>query len=560
MRSLARRAALGALVLVFACSRPQPPAPGQAPPPTAATAWKPFELGTWHRAVSTRNADAQRAFDQGLIWAYAFNHDEAMRAFDEAARLDPQLAMAAWGIALVNGPHINNPFVDEAHGKAAWEALGRARALASGASDVERALIDALGARYAMPQPVDRTALDRAYADAMRAVHARFPDDPDVATLTAEALLDVHPWDQWAGDGSPKEGTREILALLEHAQKLAPQHPGALHLWVHSFEASPTPERAAAAAEALRTLVPDSSHLVHMPGHIDVRLGKWALGADTNEKAIAADERYLARKPHIGFYALYMLHNVHFLAFTAMMEGRSAVAIARCDEVVRALPPEKVREAPLLMDSFQTVALDARKRFGHWDEILATPAPLPEFPVASAYWHSMRAIALAATGKLDGAAQERAAFTALLAKVPKDALWGSNTAQDVLAVSVPYVDGEIAYARHDLATAVAKLTEAVRLEDALKFDDPPPCTVPSRHALGAVLLEAKRPAEAEVVYRADLRRFPENGWSLAGLAKALAAQGRKDEAGPVDARARAAWARADVPMGASCACVKVAAR
>jgi len=538
-------------VAIAGCTAP----PADAPQNASDASWKPFNLGTHHRAVTTRSAEAQLAFDQGLIWSYAFNHDEAMRAFGEAARLDPDLAMAYWGVALVNGPHINNPFVDEAHAKAAWEALAKAREHQASANEVERALIDALGARYAMPQPADRAPLDKAYAAAMKQVYERFPQDADVATLYAESLLDVHPWDQWTPEGVPKEGTEEILAVLEHAQQLDPNHPGALHLWVHSFEASSHPERAEHAADVLRTLVPDASHLVHMPAHIDMRLGKWTQAAATNEAAMAADERYMARKPQLGFYALYMAHNVHFLAFTAMMQGRSETAIQLCDRVVRDFPPEAVRENPLFLDAFQTVGLEARKRFGHWDEILATPPFPPDFPVATAFWHFSRGVAFASTGRIDEALEERKAFVAALPAIPDEAYWGSNLAKNVLAPAVPYLDGEIAYRRGRLDEAIADLTKAVVLEDELKFDDPPPWTTPSRHTLGAVLLEAGRPREAEAVYRTDLARFPENAWALSGLAKALAASGKNGEAKAVEERFQTAWARADIPMGASCLCV-----
>lgn len=533
----------------------EPPAASAAPAaPASATTWKPFDLGTYHRPASTSSPEAQRAFDQGLIWAYAFNHDEAQRAFEEAARLDPNLAMAYWGIALVNGPHFNNPFVDEAHAKIAWEALEKAREHAKDASEVERALIDALGARYAMPQPADRAPLDVAYARAMGEVHRRFPNDADVATLHAEAILNVHPWDQWDAQGRPKDGTEDVIAALSDALRSRPDHPGALHFWIHAFEASQQPQRADQAANLLRTLVPDASHMVHMPAHIDARLGRWTAAAEANERAIAADQRYLARNPEIGFYALYMAHNVHFLGYTAMMQGREKEALARMDEILASLPPEKVRENPLFMDAFLTVGLEARKRFGRWQEIV--DAPLPEFPIATAFAHFARGIAFAAMNRLDEADEERAAFHDALPKIPKEAYFGSNSARSVMAPAVPYLDGEIAYRRGRIDEAVRLLGEAVKLEDELKFDDPPPWTTPSRHALGAVLLEAKRPEAAEAVYRADLVRYPENGWSLSGLAKALAAQRKRDEAAQVQARFEQAWARADKSIASSCLCVR----
>ncbi len=565
MRRFRLLVAVIGLAALAGCRRPAEPPPSAANAAAPATVpggapdaapWRPFDLGSYHRTITTASPAAQLAFDQGLIWAYAFNHDESQRAFEEAARLDPRCAMAYWGIALVNGPHINNPIVDAGHAKAAWDALAEATARAGAASPVERALIEALAARYAWPQPGDRAPLDAAYARAMADVRRRFPDDADVATLYAEAMMDTRPWDQWTHDGQPQPGTAEILAALEAAQALAPDHPGALHLYVHALEASPQPERAAAAADRLRALVPDASHLVHMPSHIDARLGKWAEAAAVNERAIAADGRYAARQPELGFYQLYMAHDIHFLVFTAMMEGRRAVAVENAREITRRVPVEKARENPLFFDAFRTVEPDTYKRFGMWEEILALPEPPPDLPVSTAFHHFVRAIALAATGRVEEARRERDLFQAALPKVPKEAFWGSNAAVAVLAPAVPYLEGEIAYREGRYDEAIAKLADAVKLEDALKYDEPPPWTTPSRHALGAVLLEAKRPAEAEAVYRADLARYPLNGWSLWGLERALEAQGREADAAAVKAQFDATWARADTPMVSSCLCVR----
>lgn len=535
-----------------------PPAPAASipeqvdPPPT----WRPFDLGPSTRPVSTRIPAAQKAFDQGLVWTWAFNHDEAERAFLEAARLDPGLAMAWWGVALVNGPHINNPSVDEAHARMAWEALQKARGLLAGASPVETALVEALGARYAWPQPADRAPLDAAYAEAMRRVRERFPDDADVAVLAAEALMDTRPWDQWTKDGKPQPGTAEVLAALERARALAPDHPGALHLTIHALEASPWPERAADAADRLRALVPDSSHLVHMPSHVDVRIGRWKAAAEANERATAADRRYQARTTEIGFYRIYMAHNAHFLAYTAMMEGRREAAVETARGVVAGMPPSFVKENAAFADAFLTVVGEARKRFGLWKEILAEKRPEPALPVSTAYDHFLRGVAHAALGQVPEAEKERAAFAAALPRIPKDFYWGSNSASEVVAVAAPYLDGEIAYRKGDLETAVRKLSEAVRLEDALKYDEPPAWTVPSRHALGAVLLEAKRADEAEAVYREDLRKYPENGWALRGLATALEMRKKASEAAAVEKRFGTAWARASIDLETSCLCVR----
>jgi tetratricopeptide (TPR) repeat protein len=525
-------------------------APSDGPTPSP---WRPFDLGSHGRPVSTQSAEAQTAFDQGLVWAFAFNYDEAERAFREAARRDPSLAMAWWGIALANGPHINNMDVDEMHAKAAWEALGEARRLTDGASAVEKALVEALGARYAFPQPADRRPLDEAYAKAMADVHARFPKDADVATLYAEALMDVRPWDQWGPDGTPQPGTREVLAALDAARRLAPRHPGALHLTIHALESSPHPERATTAADELARLVPDSSHLVHMPSHVYIRTGRWADGASANERAIDADTRYSARTPELGFYRMYQAHNLHFLVFTAMMEGRREKAVATAHVLERSLPPERIQGLETYLEAFLTTRGEVRKRFGLWEDILKEPVPPKGLPLVAAWDHSLRSVAHAALGHVDDAEQERMRFVEAAARVPKEYRWGSNAAGDVLGVVGPYLEGEIAFRRGERERAVSRLRDAVAKEDALLYDEPPACTVPARHALGAVLLADGRAKDAEAVYRADLKRFPENGWSLQGLARALRQQKKADAS--IEARARAAWKRADVEGGTSCLCV-----
>lgn len=530
---------------------------GGAPEGAAlAASWQPFNLGTHHRKVSTRVPGAQKAFDQGLIWAYAFNHDEAVRAFQEAARLDPALAMAWWGIALVNGPHINNPELDEGHAKMAWEALAEAKARAAKAAPLEQGLISALEHRYAMPNPKDRKALDEGYAKAIGELAARHPKDADVAALYAEALMDVRPWDQWTRSGQPQPGTREILAALKRSLKLAPNHPLALHLTIHAYEGSPHPERGKAAADRLRLLAPDAGHLVHMPGHTYARIGDWQGAALANVRAMEADARYKARQPEIGFYGVYMVHNADFLAYTALMEGRQEVSLAQAKAVVTAFPMDWVVQNAFFADAFQTRYWEALKRFGHWEDLLKEPAPDPRLPLSTAYWHALRGTAFAATGQVEAALKEQAAFEEARIKVPEAFVWGSNGAAPVLLVAQAYLAGEIAFRQGMLDEAVGLLRKAVTLEDALKYDEPPACVIPARHALGAVLLSAKRAKEAEPVYRADLQAYPGNYWSLLGLRQALDAQGRKAEAIRATARLKKAQARADVTAGTSCACVK----
>jgi tetratricopeptide (TPR) repeat protein len=540
---------LPALLLACALASATVPESGTAP-------WRPYDLGRHQRHVETRVPGAQAAFNQGLVWAYAFNHEAAVRAFQEALRLDPDCAMAWWGLALVNGPHINNPVMEEAQAKAAWEALGQAQKRAAGAPPVERALIEALEARYRLPNPADRSALDAAYAQAMGRVAARFPKDADVAALHAEALMDTRPWDQWTRAGEPQPGTREILAALRRALALAPNHPLALHLTIHAYEGSPHPERAKAAADRLRRLVPDAGHLVHMPGHIYARIGDWGGAAEANERAMEADGRYRARQPEIGFYGIYMVHNADFLAYTALMEGRKEVALAQSRAVVTAFPLDWVVANATFAEAFATRYWETLKRFGLWEELLAEPAPDARLPLATASWHALRGTAFAATGRSQEALKAQAAFEAALPAIPESHLWGSNNARQVMQVSRAFLAGEIAFGQGRVDEAIQRLQEAVRLEDALKYDEPPACVVPARHALGAVLLSAGRAREAEATYREDLRAYPANYWSLLGLQKALASQGRKPEAAAAEAELRRAQDRAQVRAETSCLCVK----
>lgn len=540
-------------LLALACTLmvATPPETPQGPAP-----WAPFELGTHHRRTSTGMPAAQAAFDQGLLWSFAFNHDEAERAFRESARLDPSFALAWWGVALVNGPHINNPSLDEAHAKIAWEALAEAKVRTPSALPVERALIAALSARYAMPSPAARKALDETYAKAMGEVAARFPRDADVAALYAEAMMDVRPWDQWTRSGIPQPGTKEILASLQRALALSPRHPLALHLTIHAYEASPHPERGKAAADRLRSLVPDSGHLVHMPGHIYARIGDWQGAALANERAIETDTRYKARQPEIGFYGLYMVHDADFLAYTAFMEGRKEVSLTQTKAVVNAFPLEWVVQNAPFAESFSTRHWEALKRFGMWEELLAEPAPDARLVLATAYWHALRGTAYAASGKPGEALKEQAEFEAALPKVPAAYTWGSSPASAVMEVSKAYLAGEIAFSQGKVELAIQHLQEAAGKEDALKYDEPPPCVIPARHALGAVLMSAKRAREAEAVYRTDLKAYPGNYWSLLGLKQALEAQGRRAETDQAATRLARAQARAEVKAETSCMCVK----
>lgn len=517
-------------------------------------------LGAHHRAITTASPLTQRYFDQGLVWAYAFNHDEAIRSFRAALEHDPNCALAWWGIALCNGPHINNPVMDAPRSAAAWEALQRAQALAPGSNPVEIDLIAALACRYADPPPADRRPLDEAHALAMKGVWTRHAHDADVGTLYAEALLDLQPWDLWTKDGQAKGNTPEILAVLERVLELDENHPGANHLYIHAVEASPHPERGDSAATRLRTAVPLSGHLVHMPAHIDVQLGRWSLAADQNVQAIAADRRYRKLSPHQAFYRVYLAHNHHFLAFASMMEGRSAVALRAARDMIAGVPAEFVRENGAWVDPYMSIALDVLKRFGRWHEILREPPPPVELPITTAFWHFSRGIAHAALGQVADAERELAAFRIAANALPPDTLMAINPAPQVLSIADHMLVGEIAFRRGDIDGAVSALRRAVALEDDLLYMEPPDWIQPVRHTLGAILVHAGRFAEAERVYRDDLTIWPENGWSLHGLATCLRSLGKEDEAAQVEQRFARSWSRADVKIGASCLCVATARR
>ena len=525
------------------------------PPPS-----KPAEpyfagLGNHTRKVSTESATAQRYFDQGLAFLYAFNHDEAIRSFKAAAACDPNCAMARWGIALANGPHVNNPGVDGTHAQAAWEALTRAQMLAAKATPVEAKLIGALAKRYAQPQPKDRKPLDEAYGQAMRKVWESHPDDADIGALTAEALIDLRPWDQWTLDGKAQPGTDEVLRILDTVLAKSPQHPLALHLFIHAVEASSHPERAEAAADRLRDLEPGLGHLVHMPSHIDVRLGHWQQAILANQKAIAADKAYRQTVPNQGFYRLYMAHNHHLLAYAAMMQGQSKQAMEAIREMFAGIPEEFSKQNAPMMDPFVALPFELQMRFGQWDALLAEPKPRGCFPITTAMWHFARGVALAAKVNPDQAKAEQSAFLAAVNAVPKEAVSGKNAAHDVLGVAEKMLAGEILYREGKSEEAFEALREAVRREDKLHYIEPPDWILPVRHALGAALMDAGRYAEAEAIYQEDLARHPENGWSLYGLARSLRTQG-KPEAAAAAARFEKAWQHADVKLSSSCFCLQ----
>jgi tetratricopeptide (TPR) repeat protein len=510
------------------------------------------DLGDFRRKVTTKSNRAQRYFDQGLILAYGFNHREAGRSFREAARLDPGCGMCWWGAALVLGPNYNAPMSSE-DVRDAWEFVQKARQAAEKATPVERALIEALAKRYAAEPAADRRLLDEAYAEAMREVARRFPDDLDAATLFAEALMNLHPWDLYAHDGAPKPWTPEILSVLERVLARNPDHIGAIHFYIHATEASNEPRRAEKYADRLGRLAPGAGHLVHMPSHTYIRTGRYLDAMRANERATKADESYISQCRAQGLYPLaYVPHNWHFLWASASLAGNSAAAIRAALETDSKVHREHMAEMGSLQH-YSLLPLFAYLRFGRWEQILAAPAPADGLPYRLGVWHYARGLAFARSGRVEEATNELSALkrARLRPDLERVTIWDINPAEAILAIAEEALAGEVNAARGRYDRAVRLLRRAVRLEDALKYQEPSDWHFPARHALGAVLLEAGRPAEAEDVYREDLRRNPDNGWSLFGLARSLEAQGKKQEAAEAQARFRKAWAHADVRLSAS---------
>jgi tetratricopeptide (TPR) repeat protein len=513
-------------------------------------------LGSHTHPVTTSSPEAQRYFDQGLRFLFGFNHGAAIRSFQEAARLDPECAMAHWGIALASGPHINFPVVPPPAAELAWAELQLARQHAAKASPVERALIGALGQRYANPQPEDRSPLDRAYADAMREVWKEFPQEADVGVFFAEAMMDLRPWDQWTPEGKPQPGTDEILATLDAVLKLDVQHPFANHLYIHAVEASHHPERALPAADRLLTLQPGLAHNVHMPSHIYIRTGQWQKAVDSNRDAVAADRAYRRIVgPAKGFLPVYVAHNDHMLAYAAMMTGQGDLALKHVRDLVTGLPPEFMQEFGFVAEAWLAMPLEVLVRFGRWDAVLAEPDIADPNRFSRAFQLAARGIAHAAKGDTVAARQAQALYLEAAKLVPPEQLAaGNNTCQTVLAIVTPMLEGEILLREGKVDQGLAQLRAAVAVEDQLRYDEPPGWMIPVRHSLGAALMAHQRYAEAEAVYRADLARLPSNGWSLFGLSEALMRQHKNGEVTALRSLFKQVWQKADITITSSCLC------
>jgi tetratricopeptide (TPR) repeat protein len=519
-----------------------------------------------------------------LVWCYGFHHEEAVACFEAALAEDPNCAMAHWGVAYALGPNYNKPW-EAFEGVDLTDSVSRAHRAVLDAkatatpSGVEAALMGAIMARFptelpAEGPPSDWSVWNVGYADAMRKVYRQFPDDPDVAALTADALMNLTPWQLWdqrTGAPAPGAATDEAHLILDRALA-APggtQHPGLLHFYIHLMEMSPHPERALWAGEALRDLVPDAGHLRHMPTHLDVLVGDYRSVIRGNAAAIRADEKVAAKTGETNFYTLYRAHNYHFLVYGAMFAGRSAQALDACDWLLAAIPDDLLRVcAPPMADwlePFLAVKFHAQIRFGRWQEIIDTPLPMDRqlYCVTIAFGHYAKGVAYAATGQVAAAEAERDAFREACARVPVSRTLFNNTAVDILAVAAEMLDGEICYRRGEFETAFAHLRRAIELDDGLPYDEPWGWMQPTRHAYGALLLEQGRVAEAEAVYRADLGlddtlpracQHPGNVWSLHGYHECLVRLGKHETAAIVAQQLALAAADADVPITASCFC------
>jgi len=506
-------------------------------------------LGDHHHPIATRNVEAQKFFDQGLTLVFGFNHDEAVRSFQRAAELDPQSPMPWWGVALALGPNINMP-MDEAQHQRAYEALQKALALSAQAPENERAYVEALAKRYSSDLKADVMKLQIAYKDAMAELVRRYPDDLDAATLYAESLMDLRPWQLWSSDGKPAEGTEEIVAVLELVLSRDPNHPGANHYYIHAVEASPHPERALTSARRLETLVPAAGHLVHMPGHIYMRTGDYEGVSKSNERAAEADRQYLRATGTEGsmYDFMYYSHNLHFLAHGYMAEGRFVDAQQAANELIAHVSPA-IPQFPVA-EAFLPTAIYVQLRFQRWDDILNSPAPDPRWTTTTGLWHFARGVALAAKGNLDQAQAERKALAEVESKTPPEAEFSAyfNKARTFLTLAGHILDARIAGAHGSRSAAIDHWKKAVDVYDLLNYGEPPEWYYPVRESLGGELLRDGQYAEAEKVFRADLDRNPRNPRSLFGLAESLKAQKKLADAEWVRRGFEAAWKNSDATL------------
>ena len=546
-----------------------------------------YDVDVYSRPITTASPKAQLWFDRGLVWTYGYHHEEAIVCFKKALEHDPDCAMAQWGIAYAVGPNYNMPWeLFDAEGMAtaladAFDATAAARALADKVTPAERAMIEALPARYPQRTPIeDQSPWNDAFTDAMREAYRAHPDDLEVATIFVEAIMNRTPWKMWdlktggVAEGAGTLEARDVLERAMHEDPAAMEHPGILHLYVHLMEMSPFPELALRAGDILRTLVPDAGHLIHMPTHIDVLCGHYHDVLVDNQRASEADRKYLEKAGAMNFYSGYRVHNYHFAIYGAMFLGQYAPALAAAEKLIETTPEELLRMPSPPMADFIEAYIPMKQhvhiRFGKWREIIAEalPADTELYCVTIAMMHYAKGVAHAALNEVEAAEEEKALFLAARAKVPESRFLHNNSCQDLLAIAEAMLNGEIDYRKGDFEAAFAHLRRTVELDDALPYDEPWGWIQPTRHALGALLLEQGRVAEAEAVYREDLGLggslsratvHPDNVWSLRGLHECLERRGETVEARLIKQRLDLAAARADVPVNASCFCAQTAA-
>ena len=540
--------ALGLLLTtapLFAQEHQHPPG---LPTSEAASAETPLydNLGTLTHTITTESQQAQQFFNQGLRLTYGFNHDEAIKSFRMGLKHDSTCAMCYWGIAYALGPNINLP-MDTSLVRPAWEAVFQAVKYSVKVTPGERAYIDALAKRYSADPSASRPALDTAWARAIGRVSRLFPNDDDAATLYAEALMDLRPWNYWTNGGEPKApSTEETVKVLETVLKRNPNHPGACHFYIHAVEASKEASRAVPCAKRLGSLMPGAGHLVHMPTHIYIKLGQWQLAAEHNAEAVHADEEFINERHPTGAYPMgYYPHNFHVMWYALNMLGRSEDALRAARSIGEKVPLANVKLAPPL-EYFSPTLLYTLVRFSRWDEILKQPAPPKELQYTTGIWHYARALAYTAKGQTGPAASEQKRLDSIEQATADDQMLNLNSAKALLGIAKDHLAGEVAAKAGKIDDAVTHLESAIKAEDALTYDEPPAWYMPMRQRLGAILLAANRPVQAEKVYRADLVRRPENGWSLHGLAQSLKAQHKDGAAAKIDERFKTAWQSADV--------------
>ena len=549
------RVAIALVAVSISCSRPTPapvnqsahdahgPAAPAAPPARTALLGN---LGSYHREIKTTSADAQKFFDEGLALLYGFNHEESFKSFELAAKQDDAAPMPHWGMALALGTNINDVAPADRL-KQGYAHLAEAEKRKANGSPVEQGLVDALARRYVADASGDQAVREKDYSNAMAALSKKFPEDLDVATLYAESMMNLKPWQLYTKDGKPVPGTSEIVAALEGVMKRNPNHPGANHYYIHAVEASQTPERAITSAQRLESLVPGAGHLVHMPAHTYIRTGQYVKAAKSNADAAAVDEKYFKQTGANGFYAtMYYTHNLQFESAAAMFAGNLAQAREAAQRTVKFADP--IADQMVMIEPYAQQDMSVLVRFGQWNDILAAKPPAPTRVLQTALFHFAHGAANAATGKVAEAEADLAAAKSAAAKVPKDAMIGpSNSASDLVAVAIADLTGRIAEAKGDSAGAIKAFTAAIDAEDHLGYNEPPDWLLPERERLGAVLLKASKHADAEKVFRADLAKYPGNPRSLYGLYRALEGQ-KKYAASETKTQFEKAWAGADVTL------------